>query len=198
MTFLRKYDFYDLAKSFSKKSKKYNDLTFQDDYNNKTSFVNYNIGTLHYYSKENKTNYDKIKKKYLKKENILKLQNEYEKMEIDFNKTHFKVINKSLYCKINYNINDLIVMKKQTLIDSYSHLKYIGVDSEGNKEDKSSPMKLIISNRHTVGNFSMVCTRNPLETDHSSTLFHFGKSLLTSEAARLSFDPLRLGLSVGL
>lgn len=137
ISILRKYDFYDLAKSFSKKSKKYDDLKFEDDYNNKTTFTKLDIGSIYHYSKDNKTNFDKIKKKYLKIENTLKLQGEYEKMETEFNINHFKVINKSLYCKIDKYTNDLIVMKKQTLSDSYSHLKYEGVGLDGEPEDKS-------------------------------------------------------------
>ncbi len=137
ISILRKYEFYDLAKSFSKKGKKYNDNEFEDYYNNKTTFINLDIGSLYHYSKENKTNFDKIKKKYLKIENTLKLQGEYEKMETEFNMNHFKVINKSLYCKLDKYTNDLIVMKKQTLVDSYSHLKYEGVNSDGESEDKS-------------------------------------------------------------
>jgi len=137
ITILRKYEFYDLAKFFSKKSKKYDENKFNDIYNNKLQCTNLDIGTLYYYSKENKTNYDKIKKKYLKEANSKKLEGEYENMEKEFNKSHFKVINKGVYCNINEFNNEIIVMKKQTLIDSYSHLKYKGIDAQGNDEDKS-------------------------------------------------------------
>ena len=130
ISILRKYDFYDLAKSFSKKSKKYNELEFQDYYKNKTTFTEYNIGSIYHYSKENRTNFLKIKKKYDKIKNKIKYEDEYEKMEIQFNKNHFKVSNKCIYCKIDHANNDLIFMKKQSFVDANSELKYKGVNNK--------------------------------------------------------------------
>ena len=68
ISILKKYHFYDLAKKFSRKSKKYDDNTFDDYYNNCASYSEYDIGTLYFHSKENITMYNRIINKFRKKQ----------------------------------------------------------------------------------------------------------------------------------
>jgi hypothetical protein len=139
ISILKKYNFYDYAKLFSKKSKKYNEQNFENYYLNKTIKWEHDIGTLFHYSKENKTNFNKIKAKYLK--NDIKKDNDFSyKTVVDkFEKTHFKVVNKSLYGK--YENNKLLTFTKKTLCEAYSHMYYevkkINKDGEEEVEDKS-------------------------------------------------------------
>ena len=174
ISILKKYNFYNLAKRFSKKSKKYNELTFDNDYNNKTSFVDYDIGTLYFHSKENKTMFDRIINKYkreiikkekaeikeiekiqekeikeikeikekeikkIKEELLNNLENPYEKIEEEFDKTHFKCIKKSIYC--SYDNYKLVVFNERNFKTSYSNIAYDSIDKNGN------PVKLTFIN----------------------------------------------------
>ena len=96
ISILKIYNKYDLAKSFSQKSKKYTPDGFDDFYYNKTFKSlkdGLSIKTIYFYSKDNKTNYDKIIKKY-QKQISKKLNTEsYEAVEKEFNLHHFLVIN---------------------------------------------------------------------------------------------------------
>ena len=137
ISIFKKYNLYDLAKSFSKKSKDYIEERFINDYNNLTTFCNYNIGTLYYYSKENKTQYEKIISKYkkLEKEKNIKnkldlAQKEYQNLEEEFNKNHFKVIDKCLYFKEDISENKIIPFTPDKFKSSYSHLNFEEVDKE--------------------------------------------------------------------
>jgi len=139
ISILKKYNFYDLAKSFSQKSKSYIDEKFENDYKNSTSFTEYNIGTIYHYSKNNKTQYDKIINKYLKlekekniQEKLKEAQKDYEKLEEEFNKTHFKVIKKSLYFEEDFEKNDIKLYTLNDLKTSWSHINYEELDKEEN------------------------------------------------------------------
>jgi len=98
-------------------------------------------GTIAFYSKEsNLKNYEKIISKYKKikddelkkigKEMLMKSfeeqkknnENEFEEMKIEFEKTHAKIINKTIY--ISETENGIIMFKECNLIISYRHLKY--------------------------------------------------------------------------
>ena len=132
ISIFKKYNLYDLAKTFSKKSKKYNDKDFDDFYFNKTTYSNFDIGTIYFYSKENKTQYEKIKKKYKEKE-IKKFNDEnqsYQELEDSFQKTHFKVINKKTFVKITKD--EIIYFKIPEFKQTYEHLCYDAMDKEGN------------------------------------------------------------------
>ena len=59
----------------------------------------------------------------------------YDCMKEEFEKTHFKIINKSFYIKV-HNGNP-IFMKKGNLVDSYEHLHYKELDKEGNVKQNS-------------------------------------------------------------
>ena len=122
LSILKKYNFYDMAKLFSKKSKKYNENNFDEYYYNRTFQWDYDTGTLFQYSKENKTNFNKIKGYYLK--NQIQKQNDFSYKTVcdNFEKLHFKVINKSIYGK--YQNNKLMTFTKQKLCETYSHLYY--------------------------------------------------------------------------
>jgi len=130
ISILKKYNLEDLARSFSKKSKKYNDNEFRDFYDNKT-FVptEVTIASIFEYSKENKTNFEKIKKKYQKQISKEKNNLSYELVEEEFNKTHFKVIDKK--CFIRIKDNDFINYKPSEFKDIYAHKFYDGFDDEG-------------------------------------------------------------------
>jgi hypothetical protein len=102
-------------------------------------------GTIAFYSKQsNLKKYEKIISKYKKiqdqelkkagKELLIKAieekkeeekkQNEddFEKMKIDFEKTHCKIVNKTIY--ISETEDGIIMFKESNLIISYRHLKY--------------------------------------------------------------------------
>jgi hypothetical protein len=139
ISILKKYNFYDLAKSFSQKSKSFIEEKFENDYKNSTSFTEYNIGTIYHYSKNNKTQYEKIINKYLKlekekniQEKLKEAQKDYEKLEEEFNKTHFKVIKKSLYFEEDFEKNDIKLYTLNDLKTSWSHLNYEELDKEEN------------------------------------------------------------------
>ena len=139
ISILKKYNFYDLAKSFSQKSKGFIEEKFENDYKNSTSFTEYNIGTIYHYSKNNKTQYEKIINKYLKldkekniQEKLKQAQKDYELLEEEFNKTHFKVIKKSLYFEEDFEENDIKLYTEHNLKTSYSHLNYEELDKEQN------------------------------------------------------------------
>ncbi len=141
ISILKKYNFYDLAKVFSQKSKKFDINKFEYQYNNLTSYSNYNIGSIHYYSKFNKTQYEKIINKYKKlekdkniQEKLQQSQKDYELLEEQFNKTHFKVIRKSLYFEEDFeeNNNEIKLYTEHNLKTSYSHLYYEELDKEEN------------------------------------------------------------------
>lgn len=96
ISILKKYNFYDLAKSFSKKSKKYNDEGFEFAFHNQTSFHSLNIATIYWYSKNNKVGFDKIKNKYAKLEKKQKQEkqetlktDDYDALESEFQENHF-------------------------------------------------------------------------------------------------------------
>jgi hypothetical protein len=59
----------------------------------------------------------------------------YDYMKEEFEKTHFKIINKSFYIK-EHNGNP-IFMKKCNLVDSYEHLHFKELDKEGNVKQNS-------------------------------------------------------------
>ena len=123
VSILKRYAIFDdLAETFSRQSKKYNHASFKVDYKYKANMKDYKIGTVYWYSKQNRTNFDKIKKKYLKKVESVAADNSFDIMNEEFNKQHFKVINKSMFCK--YVDNRIYFFKKQSFIDSYSHLYY--------------------------------------------------------------------------
>jgi len=135
ISILKKYNFYDLSKSFSKKSKQFIEERYNNDYNS-ASFTDYGIGTIHFYSKENKTSYDKIINKYKKlkidqdKQN--KIENaelEYSKIEEEFNNNHFKIVNKNLFIKEEKN-DKLITFTPKNFKDAYLHLTYEGVNKK--------------------------------------------------------------------
>jgi len=139
ISILKKYNFYDLAKVFSQKSKKFDINKFDYQYNNLTSYLNYNIGTIYYYSKFNKTQYEKIINKYKKlekdkniQEKLQQSQKDYELLEEEFNKTHFKVIKKSLYFEEDLDKNEINLFTESNLKISYSHLNYEELDKEEN------------------------------------------------------------------
>lgn len=144
ISILKKYNFYDLAKSFSKKSKDYIDQKFENDYKHTASFTDYNIGTLYHYSKENKTQYEKIINKYkkLEKDKFVKSQldlsqKQYEKLEEDFNMNHFKVLNKCLYFEENKLQNKIIPFTPDKFKNTNSHLCYEEIDKNGDKVNAS-------------------------------------------------------------
>ena len=142
ISILKKYNQYEMALNFSKKSKKFNECEFNDWYNNKTINCDaLSIGTVFEYSKNSKTNFTKIKNKYKKlldKKKQLELldqittnnSNEFEIMKSDFEKTHFKIINKN-YIKVCENSN-IIFLTRREITDMYCHLKYFGYDDKGN------------------------------------------------------------------
>lgn len=137
ISILKKYNFYDLAKSFSQKSKGFIEEKFENDYKNSACFTEYNIGTIYHYSKNNKTQYEKIINKYLKlekekniQEKLQQSQKEYELLEQEFNKNHFKVINKSLYFKETFEKNNIKIFTENNFKTSYSHLNYEDIDKE--------------------------------------------------------------------
>jgi hypothetical protein len=144
ISILKKYNFYDLAKSFSKKGKDYIDEKFEQDYKHTASFTDYNIGTLYHYSKENKTQYEKIINKYkkLEKDKLIKSQldlsqKEYEKLEEDFNETHFKVINKCLYFTEDKLENKILSHTPDKFKNINSHLNYQEIDKNGDSVNAS-------------------------------------------------------------
>lgn len=139
ISILKKYNFYDLAKVFSQKSKKFDINKFDYQYNNLTTYSNYNIGTIYYYSKFNKTQYEKIINKYKKlekdkniQEKLQQSQKEYELLEEEFNKTHFKVIKKSVYFEEDLDKNEINLFTESNLKISYSHLHYEELDKDEN------------------------------------------------------------------
>jgi len=135
ISILKKYNLYDLSKSFSKKSKQFVEERFSNDYNT-ASFKDYDIGTIYYYSKENKTSYEKIINKYkkikqelYKKNQIENAELEYSKIEDDFNKNHFKIINKNIFIKEEQN-DKLITFTPKNFKDAYLHLTYEGINKK--------------------------------------------------------------------
>jgi len=59
----------------------------------------------------------------------------YDYMKEEFEKTHFKIINKSIFIK-EHNGNP-IIMKKCNLVDSYKHLHFKELDKESNVKQNS-------------------------------------------------------------
>lgn len=119
----RKYNLKDLARSFSQKSKKYNEAEFNEVYEN-NGYTDIGIGTIFEWAKSSKTKYDKIRAKYKKKE-IIKTRNLVsfkEKME-EFEQTHFKVIDKNVFCKYENNILQTFTPNK--FAQMYAHLTYV-------------------------------------------------------------------------
>ena len=142
ISILKKYNFYDLAKTFSKKSKQFVEERFNNDYKNSTSFTDYHIGTLYHFSKDNKINYEKIINKYKKiklelekKNKIENAELEYSKIEEDFNKNHFKIVNKNLFIKEEKN-DKLITFTPKSFKDAYLDKTYEGIDRYGEIENK--------------------------------------------------------------
>jgi len=143
ISILKKYNQYDLAFTFSKKSIKFGSLElFNDWYYNKTINCNtLNIGTIFEYSKFNKTEFNKIKNKYRRIEDKRKqlemleeidLNNsaEFEIMKEEFEETHFKIINSNCYIKL---LEDRILfLTKREILDMYIHKKFMGYDEKGN------------------------------------------------------------------
>ena len=122
LSILKKYNFYDIAKSFSRKSKKYDEIVFEDIYHNKTYNWDYDIGTLYQLSKENITNFNKIKSKYLKHD--IKTQNDFSYKTVcdNFEEIHFKVTNKVIFCK--FEDNTLMTFTKNKFVEAYDDLHY--------------------------------------------------------------------------
>ncbi len=143
ISILKKYNQYDLALTFSKKSIKFGSLElFNDWYYNKTiNCDRLTIATIFDYSKYNKTQFNKIKHKYKRLEDKRKqlemledieLNNsaEFEIMKEEFEKSHFKVINNNCYIKLT---NDkTMFLTKKDINDMYCHLKFMGYDDKGN------------------------------------------------------------------
>ncbi len=143
ISILKKYNQYDLAFTFSKKSLKFDCVeVFNDWYYNKTINCNtLNIGTIFEYSKFNKTEFNKIKNKYRRIEDKRKqlemleeidLNNsaEFEIMKEEFEETHFKIINSNCYIKL---LEDRILfLTKREILDMYIHKKFMGYDEKGN------------------------------------------------------------------
>jgi len=143
ISILKKYNQYDLAFTFSKKSLKFDCVeVFNDWYYNKTINCNtLNIGTIFEYSKFNKTEFNKIKNKYRrledkkKKLELLELientnNDEFEIMKEEFEETHFKIINSNCYIKL---LEDRILfLTKREILDMYIHKKFMGYDEKGN------------------------------------------------------------------
>ena len=131
ISILKKYNFYDLAKSFSKKSKKYNDEGFEFAFHNQTSFHSLNIATIYWYSKNNKTGFDKIKNKYAKLEKKQKQEkqetlktDDYDALESEFQENHFKILDRKTFVKIPKDNRDIVFFKKGELKEAYEHLSY--------------------------------------------------------------------------
>ncbi len=140
ISILKIYNKYDLAKSFSQKSKKYSHDSFDDFYYNKT-FKSLKDGltikTIYFYSKDNKTNYDKIIKKYQKqkqkqdKQETLKTD-DYDALESEFQENHFKILNKKTFVKIAEDSNEVLFFKKAELKETYEHLTYTEITKNEN------------------------------------------------------------------
>jgi len=131
ISILKVYNLFELANNFSQKSKKYTDIeTFKDWYNNKTINIHScSIGTIYEYSKNNLREFNKIKKKYKLQEIDETNSNEFENKKVEFEKTHFKIINKGLYIRL---IEDKIDnLSEEKLIKCYKHLQYLGVNEKG-------------------------------------------------------------------
>ncbi len=132
ISILKKYNFKDLAEEISMKSKKFKKEQFDFDYEKKATFIDYNISTLFWYSKQNREKYDRIKKKYNKVNITIQNGISFEEVNKEFNKTHFKIINKSLYCR--YENNEIIFFKPVSFKDAYEHKYYETKTTEGNIE----------------------------------------------------------------
>tara|TARA_B100001939_G_scaffold142023_1_gene122876 strand:+ start:2346 stop:4607 length:2262 start_codon:yes stop_codon:yes gene_type:complete len=151
ISILKKYNFYDLAQRFSKKSKSYVEERFNNDYNN-ASFKDYDIGTIYHYSKDNKTNYEKIINKYKKlkleeekKNKIEHAELEYSKIEENFNKNHFKIINKNIFIKVDEN-DKLITFTPKNFKEAYYDMTYEGINKNGEIENKAFIEKYMKAN----------------------------------------------------
>jgi len=143
ISILKKYDQYELALNFSKKSIKFISVEdFEDWYYNRTiNCDRLTIATIFDYSKNNKTEFNKIKTKYRKLEDKKKklemleeIENnnsaEFEIMKDEFELTHFKIINNNCYIKLTPN-NTLFLTRKE-ITDMYIHKKFMGYDDKGN------------------------------------------------------------------
>lgn len=150
ISILKKYNQYDLALTFSKKSIKFDSVdVFNDWYNNKTiNCDRLTIGTIFDYSKYNKTEFNKIKNKYRRIEDKRKqlemleeidLNNsaEYEIMKEEFEKTHFFVINNIGYIKLceDNSKKKTMFLSKQQIMDMYLWKHFVGLDEKGNIKD---------------------------------------------------------------
>ncbi len=132
ISILKVYDLFELANIFSQKSKKkYKGFEdFKDWYNNKTIEIHScSIGTIYEYSKNNLGQFNKIKKKYKLQEIDETNLNEFENKKVEFEKTHFKIINKGLYIRLIGNKIDNLSEEK--LVKCYKHLQYLGVNEKG-------------------------------------------------------------------
>ncbi len=131
LSVLKKYNFYDLAKSFSKKSKKYTDEGFEFAYHNQTTYNEITVATIYFYSQSNKTGFDKIKNKYTRlekkqkqiKQEYLK-QDDYDDLESEFQENHFKILDRKTFIKIPKDNSDIVFFKKGELKEAYEHLSY--------------------------------------------------------------------------
>ena len=143
ISILKKYDQYDLALEFSKKSLKFDcvEVFNQWYYNQTINCDRLNIGTIFEYSKYNKTEFTKIKNKYRrledkkKKLELLELventnNDEFEIMKEEFEETHFKIINSNCYIKLLKDRN--LFLSKREIMDMYCHKKFMGYDDKGN------------------------------------------------------------------
>jgi len=143
ISILKKYDQYELALNFSKKSNKFISVEdFEDWYYNRTiNCDRLTIATIFDYSKNNKTEFNKIKTKYRKleekKKKLEMLEEiesnnsaEFEIMKDEFELTHFKIINNNCYIKLTPK-NTLFLSRKE-ITDMYIHKKFMGYDEKGN------------------------------------------------------------------
>ena len=132
LSIFKKYNLYDLAKNFSKKSKKYSETDFNKTYNN-IFLWSFSINTIYYYSKENKTRYYKIIEKYKKlerekkeEESENKEQENYSLKKKEFEEDNFKIVKKNCYYIFNKYKNIYESKSEKELKEMYRHFSYEG------------------------------------------------------------------------
>jgi len=158
ISILKKYDQYELALNFSKKSIKFISVEdFEDWYYNRTiNCDRLTIATIFDYSKNNKTEFNKIKTKYRKLEDKKKklemleeIENnnsaEYEIIKEEFELTHFFVVNNIGYIKLceETDTKKTMFLSKTQILDMYLWKQFIGYDDKGNLKNISVVSKWI-------------------------------------------------------
>ncbi len=140
VSILKKYNQYEMALSFSKKSKTgFSSVEdFDDWYTNKTIDCDrLTIATIFQYSKNNITNFNKIKNKYkklAKLELLEEMENnssqEYLDMKTEFEDRHFLVIEKICYIKLSPT-GEVKFLTKEQILNMYLNKKFNGLDKKG-------------------------------------------------------------------